>query len=125
MKHQLSDREKYDILTIIQSTHASLDGLNKTGIFERHKRLLREYSKKFDVVVYSRDTTDYSEELGVEHRPIPWLLEGFGLRYAVYYLWLVLQARKMKGVIKVFGSSISTFSLARILSDRKTMVTYQ
>jgi len=125
MSQQVSDCRKAGILTIIQSTHASLGGLKKVGLLERHRRLLREYSKNFDVVVYSSDTTDYSQELGVEHHPMPWLPKAFGLRHAIYYLWLILQACKMKGVIKVFGSNIPTLPIVKLLSSSKMMVTYQ
>jgi glycosyltransferase involved in cell wall biosynthesis len=112
-------------LTIIQSTHASLGGFKATGLFERHVRLLQEYAKTFDVVVYSSDTVNYSAALGVVHKPVPWLPNAFGWRHLVYYLWLVAQAPRMRGVIKVIGSNIPTLALVRLLSRRPMMVTYQ
>ncbi len=112
-------------LTIIQSTHASLDGLKSNGLLERHRRLLKEYSKTFTVVLYTSDTTDYSSDLNVEHRPVPWLPRAFGWRHLVFYLWLVWQAPRMRGVIKVFGSNIPTLPLVKWLSGRPMMVTYQ
>ena len=112
-------------LIVIQSTHASLSGFKSTGLFDRHKRLLKEYSKTFRVVLYSSDTIDYSKELGVEHRHVPWLPKAFGWRHAVFYVWLVLQAPRMKGVIKVFGSNIPTLPSVRFFSRQRMLVTYQ
>jgi len=113
------------VLTIIQSTHASLGGFKETGLFERHVRLLQEYAKTFDVVVYSSDSIDYSIELGVTHKPVPWLPKAFGWRHLIYYLWLVWQAPHMRGVIKVVGSSIPTLFFVKWLSRCPMMVTYQ
>lgn len=112
-------------LTIIQSTHASLDGLNQTGLLARHRKLLSEYAKTFNVVVYSSDTKNYSDELGVQHHGVPWIPQAFGWRHLVFFLWLVWQARHMKGVIKVFGSNIPTLPLVKLLSRCPMMVTYQ
>ena len=113
------------VLTIIQSTHASLGGFKQTGLFERHRRLLSEYSKAFHVVVYSCDEVDYSLYLGVEHHPVPWLPKDFGWRHLIFYLWLVWSAPQMQGVIKVFGSNIPTLPLVKVLSHCPMMVTYQ
>ena len=112
-------------LTIIQSTHASMGGLKSTGLLERHARLVQEYAKTFDVVVYSSDSIDYSLELGVVHKSVPWLPNAFGWRHLFYYLWLVWQAPQMRGVIKVFGSNIPTLFLVRVFSGCPMMVTYQ
>jgi len=112
-------------LTIIQSTHASLDGFKLNGLLERHRRLLKEYSKTFRVVLYTSDTTDYSAELDVEHHPVPWLPRSFGWRHLMFYLWLIWRSLQMKGVIKVFGSNIPTLPLMKLLSRCPMMVTYQ
>lgn len=102
-----------------------MGGLKATGLFERHARLVQEYAKTFDVVVYSSDSIDYSAELGVVHKPVPWLPNAFGWRHLVFYLWLVWQAPQMHGVTKVFGSNIPTLFLVRLLSGCPMMVTYQ
>jgi glycosyltransferase involved in cell wall biosynthesis len=116
---------KRPFLTIIQSTHASMDGLKRSGLLGRHRRLLQEYLREFDVVVYSSDEADYSAELGVRHVPVPWLPRRFGWRHLAFFLWLVWKAPHMRGVIKVFGSNIPTLPLVRLLSRRPMMVTYQ
>lgn len=112
-------------LTIIQSSHASMEGLETSGLLDRHRCLLAEYAKSFRVVVYSCDRTDYSSRLGIEHHPIPWLPRSFGWRHIVFYLSLVYRAPRMKGVVKVFGSNIPTLPLVRLLSGRPMMVSYQ
>lgn len=112
-------------LTIIQSTHASLGGLQQSGLLQRHRRLLAEYSKVFNIVQYSCDEVNFSAKLDVEHRSVPWLPRAFGYRHLLYYLWLVWQAPRMQGVIKVFGSNIPTLPMVRWLSRRPMMVTYQ
>jgi glycosyltransferase involved in cell wall biosynthesis len=112
-------------LTILQATHASLEGLEQNGLLERHKRLLSEYDKAFDVVLYTSDTKDYSSYLGVRHNPVPWLPARFGWRHLAFYAWLVFEASRMKGVIKVFGSNIPTLPIVRLLSACPMMVTFQ
>jgi glycosyltransferase involved in cell wall biosynthesis len=111
-------------LTVIQSTHASVDGAKSVGLLDRLRRLLQAYAQEFDVVVYSADTTDYSQALGVEHRAVPWLPRAPGLRHLVYYLWLVLQAPKMRGLIKVVGSNIPTLPIVKLLARRTMLVGY-
>jgi len=120
-----SEMERRPSLTIIQSTHASLWGLQQSGLLDRHKRLLDEYNKMFHVVLYTCDETDYSTMLGVDHHPVPWLPRRFGWRHLVFYLWLIWRAPQMKGVIKVFGSNIPTLPLVKLLSRRPMIVTYQ
>lgn len=112
-------------LTVIQSTHVSMEGFRSTGLFGRHVRLLREYARSFNVVVYSCDTVDYSTELGVRHVRVPWLPRRAGWRHGFYFLWLVWRAPRMRGVIKVFGSNICTLPAIRRISRRPMMVTYQ
>ncbi|MEP7356174.1 MAG: glycosyltransferase family 4 protein [Anaerolineales bacterium] len=111
-------------LTIIQSTHASLDGAKSVGLLDRQRRVLQAYRATFDVVIYSADTANYSEILGVEHRPVPWLPRVPGLRHLAFYLWLVLQAPKMRGLIKVVGSNIPTLPLVKSLAHRPMLVGY-
>lgn len=87
--------------------------------------MLAEYGKTFEVVLYTFDEQDHSVPLRVEHRCVPWLPGGYGFRHLVYYLWLVWEAPRMNGVIKVFGSNIPTLPLVKLFSGRPMMVTYQ
>lgn len=112
-------------LTIIQSTHASLIGMEQSGLLDRHKRLLDEYRKHFHVVLYTSDSKDYSTYLNVQHRHLWYLPPFHGLRHLVFYIWLVFQSFQMRGVIKVFGSNIPTLPLVKKLSRCPMMVTYQ
>src|SRR5258705_5306759 len=94
------------MLTIIQGTSASLQGLKSVGLFDRHRRLLLAYAEAFNVGVYSSDNVDYSAELGLPHYRPPWLPRLAGLRHLVYYLWLIWRAPRMHGLVKAFGSSL-------------------
>jgi glycogen(starch) synthase len=111
-------------LTIIQSTHASLDGYKSVGLLDRHRRVLQAYRAAFEVVVYSADTEDYSQILGVQHRALPWLPRTPGLRHLIFYVWLVLQAPKMRGLIKVVGSNIPTLPIIKSLAHCPMLVGY-
>lgn len=113
------------VLTVIQSTHASLDGLESVGLLERHRQLLQAYGREFEVHVYSSDRKNYSTALGIHHHPGPGGPRRFFLRHFLFYLWLVSRAPGMRGVIKVFGSNIPTLFLVRALSRCPMMVTYQ
>jgi glycosyltransferase involved in cell wall biosynthesis len=87
--------------------------------------LLDNYSEAFHIVLYTSDSKDYSGRLPVEHYSVPWLPQVFGLRHLLYFFWLVWQAPRMKGVIKVFGSNIPTLFLVKLISRCPMMVTYQ
>jgi glycosyltransferase involved in cell wall biosynthesis len=118
-------KKKLPALSIILSTHASIDGFKKVGMFYRYKLLFQEYSRYFEVFVYSSDAINYSKELGIVHYHIPWIPKTFGWHHLIYYLWLVWKSPMMKGVIKVFGSNIPTLPIVKLLSDKKMVVTYQ
>jgi glycosyltransferase involved in cell wall biosynthesis len=112
-------------LTIILSTHYSLDGAEICGYLERFETLFFEYGKHFKVVVFSSDSKNYSVQLGIQHRSLNMKKKIFVLWHFVYYLWLVVQANNMKGVIKVFGSNIPTLPLIKLISKRPLIVTYE
>jgi glycosyltransferase involved in cell wall biosynthesis/predicted SAM-dependent methyltransferase len=113
-------------LRLVQSTHSSLSGMEESGLLGRYRRTLEWYVEAFEVVtVYSSDTVDYGETLGVAHRHPEWLPSLFGLRHMGYYLWLVLEAGRMEGVVKVVGSNIPTLGLVRLLAGKRMAVTYQ
>jgi glycosyltransferase involved in cell wall biosynthesis len=112
-------------LTIIQTTAASLQAFKTVGVFSRHRRLLRAYAGEFNVVVYSPDHADFAAELGLPHVRPPWLPRPPGLRHLVYYLWLAWRAPRMRGVVKVFGSSLVMVGLIKPLSGCPVIVTYE
>lgn len=112
-------------LAVIQSSHASLGGLRTSGLLDRHARTLRAYRRYFDVTVYSMDTEDFSEALGVPHVPAPWLPRTRGLRHVVFWAWLMLRARSMGNLVKVFGSNTPTLWIVKLLSRSTLVVTYQ
>lgn len=112
-------------LAVIQSSHASLGGLRTSGLLDRHARTLRAYRRYFDVTVYSMDTGDFSDALGVRHVPAPWLPRTRGLRHVVFWVWLILRARSMGSLVKVFGSNTPTLWIVKLLSGSTLVVTYQ
>jgi len=112
-------------LAVIHATHASLGGMKDSGVLGRHARTLRAYKERFDVTVFSADTVGYSDEIGVRHRPVPWMPRTAGFRHAAYYAWLVLNARRMQGAIRVFGSNIPTLPLVKALSGARLVVSHQ
>lgn len=112
-------------LTIILSTHSSLEGMDKSGLLDRYKRLLDEYSKYFRVILYTSDSNDFSKYLNVEHHFIRGLTNIWGLRHLFFFMWLILQSPYMQGVVKVVGSNIPTLFLVKWLSKSPMVVTYQ
>lgn len=112
-------------LTVILSSDSSLTGSVNSGHFGRTRRLVQEYARAFDVVVFSCDAVDFSSELGVEHRPVPWLPRAFGWRHLVFWLWLLRNASDMRGVVKVIGSNIPVLMLVKRLSRSPVVVTYE
>lgn len=113
------------VLTVIHATHASLGGMRQSGVLERHARTLRAYADYFEVVVYSADRDDCTEEIGVAHRPVPWLPDSPGLRHVGYYMWLVLSAPKMGRSIRAFGSNIPTLPLVKRLARARLVISHQ
>jgi glycosyltransferase involved in cell wall biosynthesis len=94
-------------------------------LLDRHRRLLQAYAQELEVAVYSPDTADFSAELGLPHIRPAWLPHWPGLRHVGYYLWLVWQAPRMRGVLKVFGCTLATLGLVKLLSRRPVLVTYE
>jgi glycosyltransferase involved in cell wall biosynthesis len=113
------------VLTIILSTHYSLDGAELCGYINRWKVLFQEYQKTYDVVVYSSDCKEYFLELGIKHNPLGIKRKIFFLWHLTYFVWLLFQSFKMKGVIKVFGSNIPTLPIVKLISKRPLIVTYE
>lgn len=112
-------------LTVIQSPDFSLEGMRRTGLLERHALLMREYARHFDVDVFTSDSADFTQTIGVPHHYMRHAPASFGAHHLAYYSWLVAQARQMGDVVKVFGSNIPSLPVLRALSGKPMMVTYQ
>ena len=112
-------------LIIILSTGYSLEASANAGHFGRTRRLVQEYARSFNVVVFSCDAIDFSNELGVEHKPVPWLPKAFGWHHLVFWLWLLCNAGIMRGIVKVIGSNIPVLPLVKHLSGSPLAVTYE
>lgn len=112
-------------LDVVHSTHATLSGLLTAGLLDRYARLLGAYREAFEVRVFSWDSDDYSERLGVTHVPFMVRVGHSVIERGAYYLWVAMRASTMRGVVKAYGSSIPTLPLVRLLSGRPLLVTFQ
>ncbi len=113
------------VLTIILSTHYSLDGAELSGYLSRWKVLFQEYQKNYDVVVYSSDSKEYFQDLNIKHFPLGIRRKIFFFWHLIYFVWLLFQSSKMEGVIKVYGSNIPTLPIVKLISKRPLIVTYE
>lgn len=86
-------------LILIQSTDCSIEDYIREGLFSRHKKLIDEYKQHFEVEYYTSDI--------------------------LYYLSLILRARKMNGVIRVFNSTIPVLQIVKRLSRQPVILSFQ
>lgn len=112
-------------LTLIHSTHASLNGFEANGLLKRHLKLVSEYAKRYEVTVYTSDKNNYSDVLGVKHVNLPSSFTHDGWSHLQYFHWLRMRAKDMNGIVKVFGSNIPTLGQVRSASGRPLVVTFQ
>jgi glycosyltransferase involved in cell wall biosynthesis len=112
-------------LALIHATHASLAGMRESGVLQRYARVVHEYTQTFDVSIYSMDTEDFSTTLGARHVPMPWLPRPTGLRHLAFWLWLIVRAPGMRGVLKAIGSNTPTLYAVKLLAGAPLLVTFQ
>jgi glycosyltransferase involved in cell wall biosynthesis len=112
-------------LILISPTAGTMAQFEKVGFAGRQITLIREYAKYFDVEYFTSDVKDYSEVLGVKHRPIPVSINIPGIRHVIFWLYLVMKAPFMKGAIRTFGVEIPTLPLIRMLSQQKIIAGFQ
>lgn len=105
-------------LTIILPTEAKLEESKKTGLLSRWKFYFEEYSKHFDIEVYSCDIRDFSKELCVRHHPLPFPLNfvPYG-NQILYNLYLLIRAVFMSKLVRII--SVSYFNLPLIKAFKK------
>jgi len=117
-------RNKSKII-LISGTAGRLVDFEKSGFFNRQKRLIAEYSTYFDVEYYTSDINDYSSELDVEHHPLPLKINIYGVRHLLFWLYLIWRAWHMEAPIRVFGVAIPILPLIKLLSGQKLIVGFQ
>ena len=108
-------------LTIILPTDAKLFEAKQSGLFSRWKFYFNEYSKHFNVEIYSCDSNNFSNELPAKHYPIPFSIPF--LPYAnqiLYNFYLMVKAPFMSEIIRVI--SVTFFSLPVIRLFRKKII---
>lgn len=93
-------------LTIILPSEASMDKNESFGLLPRWKRLMDEYKLYFEKIdVYTCDSADFSEKLGVTHHPCKMLINAKYMKGISYNFWLLFKIKSMKSdIIRFFGS---------------------
>ena len=112
-------------LILISPTAGTLDQFEKSGFLIRQTALIQEYAKYFDVDYYTSDVRDYSALLGVQHHPLPFKVNIYGLKHLLFWIFLVFKAPFMDAPIRIFGVEIPTLPLIRKLSRQKVIVGFQ
>jgi glycosyltransferase involved in cell wall biosynthesis len=112
-------------MTIISPTAGSLLQFSKCGLLGRQLLLINEYAKRFTIDYYSSDTESYSDILNNEQHRFPKVsLKKYGLRHLVFYLYLILCARKMSGIIRVLGPALPVLPIIKILSRSFIIISF-
>lgn len=120
-EHLVAIKNQKKKLTIILPTEAKLEESKEIGLLSRWKFYFAEYSKCFDIEVYSCDGKSFSKELKVKHCPIPFSL-GF-IPYGnqiLYNFYLLIRAPFMSEILKIV--SVSYFILPLIKAFKKKII---
>jgi glycosyltransferase involved in cell wall biosynthesis len=113
-------------LTVILSPDSSLGVKEVQGTFSRFRKNMEEYSRHFDVRLYTCDRRNYTREIGVRHHPVPLLSGVYIIRHLMFYLFLVASSLFFRrGPIRVYGVSIPFLFLIRFLSRNRTVISYE
>jgi glycosyltransferase involved in cell wall biosynthesis len=111
-------------MVIISPTAANIESLKHAGLLRRQIWLLTEYSKQFHVKYYSSDYKNYSNILGIHHCCLPCKIKIFGLRHLAFYLFLIYQARNMKGIIRILGPGLPVLPIIKWLSKGEIVTNF-
>lgn len=114
-------------IVIILPSEASMDKNEEFGLLPRWKRLMDEYRLYFDKIdVYTCDTKDFSEKLGVNHHPCRILVNKKYFKAISYNIWLMLNMGKMKAdIIRFFGSVYPLMPVYQMLNKTPKVTSYQ
>lgn len=112
-------------LVVIHSTEGRVEVWIKLGFIDRIKRELQQYAKYFDVEFYTSDKKNYSSLLGVKHFNPPFLINKFGFRHIIFYLYLLIKSFNMSGVIKIISTSLPVAPLIKLFSRQKIIISYR
>lgn len=102
-------------LTIILPTEAKLEEAERVGLLSRWKFYFSEMSKHFEVEVYSCDTKNYSQVLGVKHINLPISLDFLPYGNQIFYnFYLLIISFKMSKILRVISVSYFILPLLRL-----------
>lgn len=102
-------------LTIILPTEAKLEEAERVGLLSRWKFYFSEMSKHFEVEVYSCDTKNYSQVLGVKHINLPISLDFLPYGNQIFYnFYLLIMSFKMSKILRVISVSYFILPLLRL-----------
>jgi len=108
-------------LTIVLPTEAKLEDVEKIGLLSRWKFYFEEYSKHFDIEVYSCDTRDFSKVLHFKHHPLQISLNFMPYGNQILYnFYLLIKAPFMSKIVRII--SVSYLSLPLIKAFKKEIV---
>ncbi|MBT0663016.1 glycosyltransferase family 4 protein [Geobacter pelophilus] len=111
-------------LNIILAPHATFERWQQVGLFDRQKKYFKKMASEFDVSIYSADTDDYSEKLGILHHFPKKLINRYGIRHIQFYQFILKQAPAMKGIIRVYGTSVPFLQTVKRKSNAKLVVSF-
>ena len=114
-------------ITLILPTEVPIRKNEEFGLWARWQRLIDEYKKHFGYVeIFSCDSVDYSEKLGIKHIPCKMMINKPYLRPIIYNIWLLLNIKKMKGdVLRFFGSIYPIMPILNLVDKRPKVISYQ
>jgi len=122
-----NDGKKMKRIVIILPSEASMDKNEEFGLLPRWEHLMDEYYLYFERIdMYTCDTQDFSEKLGVDHHPCKILINRRYIKAISYNIWLMINIGKMKAsIIRFFGSVYPLMPVYQALNKTPKVTSYQ
>lgn len=115
-------------LTLIYTPEWKFRELVEYGLWPRERELLCWYAEQFDLDVYSCDGKESAAllaDLPLHYRPVPWMIDRFGLRHVCFFLWLLVHTLTHRGVVRGIGIDLPILALVKIVARRPVIVSFQ
>lgn len=112
-------------LVVIQSTDFSnIEGYLKIGLWERQRKILKEYGKNFDVSYFTSDYKLYQECMpeNVKHCRLPLPVSAYGIRHICFWLYLIIRSFSFSGTIRVISVTIPVLPIIKFFSRKELIV---
>ncbi len=118
--------KKFNKLTIILPTEAPLFVVEKLGFINHWSSRFNEYKKFFyNIDLYSFDNKNYSYIFNIKHHPIPFLLNIKYVDHFIYNLFLLINAKRMSKIIRVFFTTYFIWGFVKKLFNKIIIVSFQ